>query len=158
MKKAEVESFVEKLAEKLLEGGDIEVVDVEYVREKDWYLRVFIDKEEGIELEDCQMLSEKLTEVLDEEDPIKEKYYLEVSSPGIDRPLKKDKDFIENYGLKVDVNLYAPLNGKKSLVGVLESHDDNELQLRLVDKGITAKKTTGIDRKSISMVRPHIDF
>ena len=90
MKREEVEKFITELVTPILQDTDITLVDVEYVREKDWYLRIFIDKPEGIEIDDCQFVSEKLAEILDEKDPIKEKYYLEVSSPGIDRPLKKE--------------------------------------------------------------------
>ena len=93
MKREEVEKFITELVAPILEDTDITLVDVEYVREKDWYLRIFIDKPEGIEIDDCQFVSEKLADVLDEKDPIKEKYYLEVSSPGIDRPLKKGQRF-----------------------------------------------------------------
>ena len=94
MQKEALEALIADLVTPLLDGTDLTLVDVEYVREKDWYLRIYIDKPGGVEIDDCQLVSEKLTTVLDEKDPIKEKYYLEVSSPGIDRPLKKDKDFI----------------------------------------------------------------
>ncbi|MBQ6913627.1 MAG: ribosome maturation factor RimP, partial [Acidaminococcaceae bacterium] len=79
MKREEVEKFITELVTPVLQDTDIALVDVEYVREKDWYLRIFIDKPEGIEIDDCQFVSEKLAEILDEKDPIKEKYYLEVS-------------------------------------------------------------------------------
>ena len=92
MQKEALEALIADLVTPLLDGTDLTLVDVEYVREKDWYLRIYIDKPGGVEIDDCQLVSEKLTTVLDEKDPIKEKYYLEVSSPGIDRPLKKDKD------------------------------------------------------------------
>lgn len=91
MQSAEIEKLVSGMAEEILQGTDISLVDVEYVREKDWYLRIYIDKPGGIEIDDCQMVSEKLTEILDARDPIRDKYYLEVSSPGIDRPLKKTR-------------------------------------------------------------------
>ncbi|HAF31923.1 MAG TPA: ribosome maturation factor, partial [Anaerovibrio sp.] len=98
-----IEDTVEKIVEELLEGTNIELVAVEYVREKDWYLRVFIDKEGGIELDDCQELSGRLGDILDEKDVIKGAYMLEVSSPGLDRELKKEKDFRREQGKKVDV-------------------------------------------------------
>lgn len=91
MQKEALEALIADLVTPLLEGTELTLVDVEYVREKDWYLRIYIDKPGGVEIDDCQLVSEKLTTVLDEKDPIKEKYYLEVSSPGIDRPLKKIK-------------------------------------------------------------------
>ena len=80
---------------------------------KSWYLRVFIDKEGGVDLEDCQAVSEKLSKVLDEKDPIQENYLLEVSSPGLDRILKKDKDFVRYAGRTVDIHFFQPYNGKK---------------------------------------------
>ena len=89
-RKENIEQQVEKIVLELLEGqSEIEMVDVEYVKERDWYLRVFIDKEGGIEIDDCQALSEKLEERLDAEDFITDSYILEVSSPGIDRVLRK---------------------------------------------------------------------
>ena len=140
MKREEVEKFIAGLVTPLLEGTDITLADVEYVREKDWYLRVFIDKPEGIDIDDCQFISEKLAEVLDEKDPIKEKYYLEVSSPGIDRPLKKDRDFAANYGKKVDIQFYSPFEGNKELRATLLSHTDAEIQVKKIVKGKEEKK------------------
>lgn len=103
-----IESLVEEIVVKLLQDTNIELIDVEYVKEKDWYLRVFIDKDGGIEIEDCQSLSEQLEEKLDELDPISDSYYLEVSSPGLDRALKKDKDFQRHLGDKIEITTYAP--------------------------------------------------
>ena len=88
-----IENEVERIVEELIAGSPLELVAVDYVRERDWYLRVFIDKEGGIEIDDCQELSGRLEEILDAEDLIKTSYILEVSSPGLDRELKKPKDF-----------------------------------------------------------------
>ena len=158
MKREEVENFIADMVPPLLEGTGITLADVEYVREKDWYLRVFIDKPEGIDIDDCQFVSEKLAEVLDERDPIKEKYYLEVSSPGIDRPLKKDKDFEANYGKKVDIQFYSPYEGNKELTGTLISHTGKEIQIKRISKGREEKNPVMIDRNLIAIIRPHIDF
>ena len=158
MKREEIEKFVSSLVEPVLKDTDITLVDVEYVREKDWYLRIFIDKPEGIEIDDCQFVSEKLAEILDEKDPIKEKYYLEVSSPGIDRPLKKDKDFAANYGNKVDIQFFVPQEGKKELTGILLSHTETEIEIKRIIKGLEDKKPVKIERKLIAVIRPHIDF
>lgn len=158
MKREEVEKFIAGLVTPLLEGTDITLADVEYVREKDWYLRVFIDKPEGIDIDDCQFVSEKLAEVLDEKDPIKEKYYLEVSSPGIDRPLKKDKDFAANYGKKVDIQFYSPFEGNKELTATLLTHTDTEIQVKKIVKGKEEKNPVTIERNLIAIIRPHIDF
>ncbi len=151
-RKENIEQQVEKIVLELLGGqSEIEMVDVEYVKERDWYLRVFIDKEGGIEIDDCQALSEKLEERLDAEDFITDSYILEVSSPGIDRVLRKHRDFQREQGKKVDVSLYAPLEGskEKELTGVLTGSDeasiilDEELQLPL---------------EKVAQIRLHIDF
>lgn len=89
MKREHIETMISQEVERIISGTALELVDVEYVREKNWYLRVFIDKEGGVDLEDCQAVSEKLSKVLDEKDPIQENYLLEVSSPGLDRILKR---------------------------------------------------------------------
>lgn len=158
MKREEVEKLIADLTTPLLEGTDITLADVEYIREKDWYLRVFIDKPEGIEIDDCQFVSEKLAEILDARDLIKEKYYLEVSSPGIDRPLKKDKDLAARYGEKVDVSFYAPYEGVRNLTGILTAHDTETIRLCRIVKGREEKEPVAIPRKLIAVIRPHIDF
>lgn len=108
MKRSDIENLVAREAEQIIAGTDLELVDVEYVRERDWYLRVFIDKEGGVGLEDCQAVSEKLSKVLDAKDPIADNYLLEVSSPGLDRVLKKDADFVRYKGRDVDVHFLSP--------------------------------------------------
>ena len=154
MDKKMIVEKVAELARPVAEACGVELVDVEYVRERDWYLRVYIDKEGGIDIDDCSAVSSELEKALDAGDFIKEKYYLEVSSPGIDRPLKKDKDFTDHYGQKVDVVFYAPYEGKKNWTGlVLVSHDP----AFLVVKDFRNRKLT-IDRKLIASVRPHLDF
>ena len=158
MKREEVEKYITELVMPILEDTDITLVDVEYVREKDWYLRIFIDKPEGIEIDDCQYVSEKLAEVLDERDPIKEKYYLEVSSPGIDRPLKKDTDYEANYGKKVDILFFSPFDGNKEMTGILCSHTATEIEVKRISKGKEEKNPVIIERKLIAVIRPHIDF
>ena len=144
-----VEKTVEKLAEELLADTGLELVDVEYVKEKDWYLRVYIDKPEGIDIEDCQALSEKLEKELDEKNVVPDSYILEVSSPGLDRVLKKEKDFVREAGKMVDVSLYEPLDGSKQITGKLIGCEDNALKLEELEP---------IDRKKIAQVRLHIDI
>ena len=109
-------------------------------------------------IDDCQMVSEKLTEILDARDPIRDKYYLEVSSPGIDRPLKKDKDFESFYGKKVDIKFFAPWEKNKEIVSVLTAHDENTISDKHVIKGRESKNPDVFERKTIAMIRPHIDF
>ena len=144
-----VESQTESLMADILQGTDYELVDVEYVKERDWYLRVFVDKAGGIDLDDCQTLSEQLGAKLDETSIINGAYILEVSSPGIDRILKKDKDFIREAGKIVDVTLYAPLNGKKSFVGELEGRDEKFLRIKDMEP---------LPCEKVAQVRLHIDF
>ena len=122
---------------------------MEFVKERDWYLRVFVDKVGGIDLDDCQMLSEKLGEILDKDPIIENAYILEVSSPGIDRVLKKDKDFLREVGKKVDVTLYAPIDGEKFFVGELKGRDEKFLYLENFDP---------LPREKIAQVRLHLDF
>lgn len=146
---SKVEAQVEGLMAEILQGTAFELVDVEYVKERDWYLRVFVDKAGGIDLDDCQNISEQLSAKLDAADIIGGAYILEVSSPGIDRILKKDRDFIREAGKVVDVTLYAPLDGKKSFVGELEGRDESFLRL---------KDVAPLPRDKVAQVRLHIDF
>ena len=157
MARKEIEGAVEKLLEPLLEADGFELADVEYVRERNWILRLFIDKEGGVDLNDCQAVSEKAGEILDEKDLIPDNYILEVSSPGIDRVLKKDKDFLRFAGEKVDVKLFAPLDGNKDLkafTAVLGGlADDGSLKLTLEDG-----TEMNLERSKISQVRLHFEF
>ena len=143
-----IEDAVERIVEELLVGTDIELVSVEYVREKDWYLRVFIDKAGGIEIDDCQELSGRLEKILDEKDIIKGSYILEVSSPGLDRELKKSKDFQRENGKTVDVSLFAPIDGKKLISGVLKNYDGEHITIDEQE----------LPMDNVAQVRLHIDF
>lgn len=143
-----IENLVEELLGPILQGTEVELIDVEYVKEREWYLRVFIDKLGGIDIEDCQSISEQLEKNLDELDPIQDNYYLEVSSPGLDRVLKKDKDFKRHLGDSVEVSTYTTINGSKSIVGKLINFTDTTLELD--------NKT--ILRENIAKVKLHLDF
>ncbi len=144
-----IENLVEKLVAELLADTEIELVDVEYVKERDWYLRVFIDKIGGIEIEDCQSLSEQLESKLDELDPISESYYLEVSSPGIDRVLKKDRDLERHKGDMIEISTFAPIDGSKSIVGKLTSFTN-------IDLIINDSKV--IPRDKIAKIKLYVEF
>lgn len=152
-----IELAAERIVLELLAGQEeklpeerLELVDTEYVKERnDWYLRVYIDKPSGVGLDDCQEFSRKLEEVLDNDDTFAGSYILEVSSPGLDRVLKKDRDFVREQGKKVDVSLYAPLNGTKNLTGVLVGRDETNLVL---------ENDVVIARDQVAQVRLHIDF
>lgn len=144
-----VEEAVEKIAEEILANTDYELVDVEYVKERDWFLRVYIDKEGGIGLDDCQEVSGLLDEKLEELNIINDRYILEVSSPGLDRALKKEKDFKREMGKVVDITLYKAIDGEKMLIGKLTGYTKDI---------ITIDETREIALKDIALVRLHIDF
>ncbi|MBR3622292.1 MAG: ribosome maturation factor RimP [Selenomonadaceae bacterium] len=144
----DIESSIEAAAEKILGDLNLELVDVEYVKERDWYLRIYIDKEGGIDHEDCKTVSEQIEKILDDKDLIKNPYILEVSSPGIDRQLKKSKDFMREMGKTIDVSLYAPIDGIKEMTGKLSYYDEKEV-------GIDEKR---IPLEKIASVRLHIEF
>lgn len=143
-----IEAEVEKIVEELLKNTALELVAVDYVKERDWYLRVFIDKEGGVDLDDCQDLSRKLEELLDAQDLIKTSYILEVSSPGLDRELKKPRDFQREMGKDIDVSLFAPLDGKKVVTGPLSAYDGETINVG--DMAIPMDK--------VAKVNLHIDF
>ena len=147
---SKVETTVEKLVTDTLKRyKDIELVDVEYVKERDWYLRIFIDKPGGIGLDDCQKFSEEFGKVLDKEAVISGSYVLEVSSPGLDRILKKERDFVRERGKKVDVTFYAPFNGQKLITGILAGYDGTNLMIEDIEP---------IPMEKVAIVRLHIDF
>ena len=133
MAKVKVKDLVEELVTPFLEENGMELYNVEFVKEaKDWFLRIYIDKQESpeetfISTDDCELVSRFLSEKLDENDPIEQNYYLEVSSPGMDRVLLKEKDYVRYAGKQVDVNLYQAVNGKKTLTGELVGIVDNQL-------------------------------
>ncbi|WP_251422367.1 ribosome maturation factor RimP [Veillonella agrestimuris] len=152
MKREAIEEFVASVVEGVIAGTELELVDVDYVRERDWYLRVYLDKPGGIDLDDCQMVSEKVSAALDEKDPIVENYLLEVSSPGLDRVLKKDKDFIRYNGREVDIQLFKPIDGAKQYTGILQGFTDETIEFL-----INGDSTT-FERSSIAQIRLHLDF
>lgn len=124
MSKANIRTVVEELIQSFLDENGFELVDVEYVKEGgNWFLRVFVDKEGGIDIDDCGRISEVLSVKLDENDPIKEAYFLEVSSPGAERPLKKSDDVHKAVGKYVVVTTYEPINKLKEFEGTLLSFD-----------------------------------
>lgn len=148
MKKQEIEEKCTELVMPIIEAGNYDLWDVEYVKEgADYYLRVYADKEGGIGIDDCVDISRQLEKKLDEEDFIKEAYILEVSSPGLTRVLKKDKEFEKSIGRLVDIKLYKALNGQKELQGILKSFDEKSLTFNISDEDVA------IDRNDISVIR-----
>ncbi|MBA5270060.1 ribosome maturation factor RimP [Enterococcus hirae] len=143
----------------ILEEQNFELVEVEFVKEgKSWFLRVFIDKDGGIDIEECAWVSEKLSEKLDaaDPDPIPQAYFLEVSSPGAERPLKKEKDYEKALGEYIRVSLYQPVDGEKQYEGFLQSVDAEQLILKIRIK--TREKELILDRKNIAKARLAIQF
>lgn len=134
-----------------------EIIDVEFKKEQgNWVLTLYIDSPNGITIDDCETVSKAVDPMLDELDPIEQPYYLSVSSPGLDRPLKKDADYGRSIGKAVDVKLYAPMDGKKELSGVLKSFDADGFIIAADKKGISVE--IAIARKDAALVRPHLDF
>lgn len=142
-----------ELLEPTVNNLGYELYEVEFQKEYDnWVLTLFIDRPEGVDLDDCERVSNAVDPILDEADPIEQAYYLSVSSIGIDRPLKKDKDFQRNIGKKLDIRLYAPMDGKKEFTGELVSFGEESFIVK-TDKG-----EKEIARKACALIRPHIDF
>ena len=153
-KKESYESRVESYLLPLMEQHGFELVDVEYVKEAGtWYLRDYIDKEGGIAVDDCEVISRKLSDWLDKEDFIDESYILEVSSPGLGRPLKKEKDFARSLGKDVEVRLYRQLNRQKEFTGVLSAYDESTVTLTMEDESQMV-----FERGDIALIRLALDF
>ncbi|MBP2073170.1 ribosome maturation factor RimP [Thermoanaerobacterium butyriciformans] len=150
---SKIEELTRNLVAPAIEKNNFELVDVEYKKEgNNWYLRVYIDKNGGVTLDDCQIISEYLSEKLDEVDPIENSYILEVSSPGIDRPLKTQRDFDKFKGSLVEVSLYQPIDKKKKYEGELVGLINDKVVI--TDNG----KRKEFDIKDISLVKPVIKF
>lgn len=132
MKKVSKEFFLEELTTPVVESLGYDLTDLTFEKKgKDWCLTLYIDSENGISLDDCEKVSREISELLDEKDPIEQSYFLEVSSPGMDRPLKREKHFLSNLDRKIAVHLFAPLDGKKDIEGILKSYQADELTLEL---------------------------
>ena len=143
----------------ILDSKHFELVEVEFVKEgKSWFLRVFIDKEEGIDIEECAWVSEMLSEKLDsiDPDPIPQAYFLEISSPGAERPLKKEKDYEKAVGSFVHLSLYQAVDGEKQYEGILDAVEVETLTLTYRIK--TRTKTQTFERKNIAKARLAIQF
>jgi ribosome maturation factor RimP len=132
-----IEDRITALAGPIVKELNLELVDVQYRKEgANWYLRLFIDKEGGVDVEDCKLVSEKVGQALDEADPIPHSYYLEVSSPGVERPLKKKDDYIRFRGQPIKLKTYAPIAGRKSFRGLLQGVDADNVILEVEKKQI----------------------
>ncbi len=151
-KREDYEEKTNELLNSFLDA-EFELVDVEYVKEAgEWYLRAYVDKEGGIGINDCESISRKLSDLLDEKDFIEDAYILEVSSPGLLRPLKKEKDYTRNLGRMIEIKTFKPVNDEKNFVGLLKSFTPDEIVLEVKNKDLT------IERKNISMIRQYVEF
>ena len=143
------EAKTEQLIQPLIDANNFELVDVEFVKEgSDWYLRVYIDKDGGITVDDCELISRAFNEILDRVDYISEQYIFEVSSPGLMRPLKKEKDYKRSVGKLIYIKLYKPVDKCKEFTGVLDSYDKDTVTIKMDDD---TQKT--FDRSNLAMIR-----
>lgn len=153
-RREQYESKVEAWLLPLIKENQFELVDVEYVKEVGvWYLRAYIDKEGGITVDDCEIVSRKLGEWLDKEDFIEDSYILEVSSPGLGRPLRKEKDFVRNTGKAVEVKLYKPFNKQKEYTGILKEFDADTVTITIEDGSDIV-----FNKADIALIRLAFDF
>lgn len=150
---ASIEEKVTSLVEPIIKSLGYEIYDLEYVKEgKDYYLRIFIDNEKGITIEDCEKVNNAITDILDEEDYIKEQYYLEISSSGLERKLTKDWHFEKYLGAKVEVKLFKPIDKQKEMIGILKQFNKEEIILE------NKEEIRKIERKNIALIKTVYDF
>ena len=150
---SKITDLTAQLARPVAEENGCTLWDVEYVKEAgSWYLRVYIDKEDGVSIDDCEAVSRVLSDLLDEADPIQDPYTFEVSSPGADRALKRPEHFQAFLGAPVDVKFYRPQNGQKTCTGTLTGHDGQTLTLEVGGQTVT------YPMDQVALVRLHITF
>lgn len=149
-----IESKIEQLVMPIINQNNFELVDIEFLKEgSNWYLRIYVDKQGGFTIDDCELVSKQLGEILEKDDPIEQPYILEVSSPGLDRPLKKESDFIKYKGEVVDVKLYKAINKTKEFQGVLKGLEND-----IVTIEDETGKELSFSRKEIAIIRLAVLF
>lgn len=156
-KKENYEARTEELLKPIADANHVEIYDVEYVKEgSEWYLRCYIDKEDGVNINDCEAVSRALSDELDRTDFIEDAYILEVSSPGLGRTLKKDKHLRRSLLEEVEVKTYKPINGKKEFTGILKAFDEETVTLgAALKEGI---EDIVFNRKDIAVIKLTLDF
>ena len=153
-RREEYERQTEELLEPIVEELGFELVDVEYVKEAgNWYLRAYIDKPGGIAVDDCEAVSRRFSDILDEKDYIDDSYIFEVSSPGLGRPLKKEKDYQRSIGEEVEIRTYRAINKQKEFIGVLKEFDKNTVTISYEDGS-----TQTFEKSEIALIRLVLDF
>ena len=155
MSKKEVyEQKTEEILNPIVEKHGFDLWDVEYVKEGgNWYLRAYIDKEGGITVNDCEAVARRMNDLLDEEDFISDSYVFEVSSPGLGRPLKKEKDYIRSMGREVEIRTYRAINREKEFYGILSAYDENTVTIKTED----GTEMT-FEKSDIALIRLAFDF
>lgn len=153
-KREEYEQKTEKMLEPILAENHFELVDVEYVKEGgSWYLRAYIDKPGGITVDDCEIVNRALGDLLDQDDFIEDSYILEISSPGLGRPLKKERDFERSLGEEVEIRTYRMVNKQKEFRGILKAYDKDTVTIELEDG-----EESSFERENIALIRLAFDF
>ncbi|MEE1085963.1 MAG: ribosome maturation factor RimP [Schaedlerella sp.] len=153
-RREDYEKRTEELLEPIVTGYGFELVDVEYVKEAgNWYLRAYIDKPGGITVDDCEVVSRQFSDILDEKDYIDDSYIFEVSSPGLGRPLKKEKDFKRSLGEEVEIRTYRAIDRQKEFVGILKAYDKETVTIAYEDDTEQV-----FDRCDIALIRLALDF
>ena len=148
---------VSEMVQPILDNLQLELVDIEFVKEgQNWFLRVFMDSDDGVDIEECAKVSEALSEKLDEADPIKQNYFLEVSSPGAERPLKKEADFRKALGKNVYIKTYEPIEDNKEFEGTLSAFDGETVEVTVTIK--TRQKRINIPYEKIAKARLAVSF
>lgn len=151
---ANIEEKVEKLVQKKIQDLGYDIYDVQYVKEgKDYFLRIFIEKEEGsIDLNDCEKVNNEINDMLDEANLIKDQYFLEISSTGVERIIRKDEHLKKHINDFISVKLFKPIDGEKEFVGELIDFNENEIKINTDEKEII------IDRKDISLMKKYYEW
>lgn len=153
-KREEYEQKTEKLLMPIMEANGFELVDVEYVKEGGtWYLRAYIDKPGGITIDDCELVSRAFSDVIDQNDFIEDSYIMEVSSPGLLRPLKKDKDFNRYLEKPIEMRTYKMIDKKKEFMGILKAYNKEQITIEEPDGALRV-----LQRNELALVRPYVEF
>ena len=153
-KREQYEQQTEELLLPIIESHGFELVDVEYVKEAGtWYLRAYIDKPGGITVDDCEVVGRAFSDILDEKDYIEDTYIFEVSSPGLGRPLKKEKDFARSIGEEVEIRTYRAIDRQKEFIGILTEYDKDTVTIEYEDE-----TTQKFERNDIALIRLALHF
>ncbi|MDO5539749.1 MAG: ribosome maturation factor RimP [Eubacteriales bacterium] len=153
-KREEYEQKTEAIIQPIVDANGFELVDVEYVKEGGtWYLRAYIDKPGGITVDDCELVSRAANDILDEQDFVEDSYVFEVSSPGLGRPLKKDKDFVRSIGEEVEIRTFRAINRQKEFYGILKDFDKDSVTIEMENE-----EDMKFARADIALIRLAFDF